>query len=81
MSTFTLELETTVKGGLPVTIEAEFWRGSLEGWHVIEVAGRTTRRDWVSPRMTAKDIRRVDDELCEAYSNAGEKDFDRRFDW
>lgn len=53
-----IEFETSVLGGLPVTVAAEFYGRNLNEWWITEVAGRPVKANapqWIYRKLTRDD--------------------------
>lgn len=51
-----MQVNTTVLGGLPITIEFEIFDDSIEDWCIIEIAGKYKKNlNWLYKRIAEKE--------------------------
>ena len=76
----TFTFETTILGGLPVTVEASMQPAEpdvgimgayVDEWCIVEVNGRECSKHpaWIAKRMTNKDDELLEEECAEAYAD------------
>lgn len=63
-----VEFDTTVIGGLPVTVRGTVYGSEVDEWWICAVAGRAckTKPIWVYKRMSADDREKIVEDVYEA---------------